>query len=311
MKRASKSNQSKIAALPQLTLDKNGALANSEEELTDFIDAITPTLSIEALTVLYKKVSSEVILRTSAACAMIPNDVWWSVFRFLSAHKDDAEVDFRLFPLRLVCTGWRDCLVRSYTIANVLSNNAINSIVALPNLRSLNLKAPTSIPYEIFRRSLPLLASMCFNPDATYFPKQAVWSKLTNLNTLELHCPSNPRDQLNFRLSYTSRGWDSSPLDIENLKLLVHLQKLDLGNLCGQRKSQFESKFGPNLQLLDYLKELKEVMVRKYDFLDINKIQQKYPQVQFHWGDKEAAVPEREERRRLLLGELGRERGNL
>jgi hypothetical protein len=71
-------------------------------------------------------------------------------------------------------------------------------------------------------------------------------------------------------------------INLETLKEFVHLKKLyfhsDLHTL-----QELDSKFGRNLEVLEYLKELKVVKLLKFSHYNYYLIQKRYPHVRFQW----------------------------
>lgn len=121
-------------------------------------------------------------------------------------------------------------------------------------------------------------------------------SKMTNLTSLSSaryhddHFVNNDSLSCLVNLKYLALG--STSCNHSSLKKLVHLKELDFKNVTYLRLD-LESKLGPNLNIIDDLKNLKVITfyrpspfphpIHLKDYFNINALQKQYSHVQFRW----------------------------
>jgi len=261
---------------------------NQEIFLLDFISLLAINLKTEELIHFQSLLSNEIDTRTSIIREMIPNDVWSTIFRLI-AHNEDISSSL---PIKQVCNRWMNCFNESIHETIILKKNSLNLILNLPGLRSLTIQSPREVTLEIFQKSFVSLQTLILNSPAISCSSEIsteIWSQLTCLNTLQISFteffPSKRiiHDENIVHLTtlqYLKIG--GAWIESDSLIKLVHLKKLTLS----YPYEQLFSIVGRDFEIIDYLKELEEIELRKlksYNFFKINEIQEKYAHVRFRW----------------------------
>jgi hypothetical protein len=206
--------------LDNSTLQNNVFLPRNKEIFIfrDFIHLLRSNITREEVLYIQKEMTEEMNERNSVICAMIPDDVWMSVFRLLAHHKDICTV----FHFKQVCKRWDIAFPLSLSEAFIYREESMKSLLSLPSVRSLRILKHIEISLEVFQNNFTKLNSLFIsNYISPVDPEVSdqMWSQLTNLKNLEIS-----------QQHYTSIYDDSSVFNNQKLKLLTNLQSLKFGN---------------------------------------------------------------------------------
>jgi len=274
---------------------ENNIILNRSNEvfrLQDFANLLTKNLKTKELINFQKILTTEVNARKSFLCEKIPNDVWTTIF-LLVAHNEDISFSSHI---KQVCSHWRKCFNDSLEEAIITKENSFNLISTLGNLRSLTIRSRGKVTLEIFQNNFTGLHTLKLHStmascNADVSPE--MWSRLTNLKTLEL--ADSGYDYLNgdfmirtknivFLTNLQSLTLGEGEYICESgLKKLIHLKKLILSNSQMVNEHDVTVTLGENFEVLDSLQELEIIELRNLEYFHYHALQEKFPHVRFRW----------------------------